>query len=161
MKKICSFLYRAAGYIAGVLLGIMMIVLVVQVFRRRVLGNSLTYAEELIRFLEIWLVFLGASLCVKDDTHPTVTIFFDHFPQKIRPAVKSLVYFLILAVGIVMMISGVLLCMKYYRQMTPTLRISYAYVYAAIPLSGLLIDIQVLGVFSEFLRRNKEGRTQG
>lgn len=157
MEKLCKILYKIAGYVAGILLSIMMLVLVVQVFRRRVLGSSLTFAEELIRFLEIWLVMLGASLCVVDDTHPTVTIFFQLFPEKVRKVVKYLVYILLMAVGVVIIVSGILLIMKNYRQTTPTLRISYAWVYVAIPVSGLLIDIQSLGILTKMLKNRKGG----
>ena len=51
MKKLCDVCYKIAGYIAGLLLACMMIILVIQVFRRRVLSSSLTFAEELIRFM--------------------------------------------------------------------------------------------------------------
>ena len=150
MKKLCDVCYKIAGYIAGLLLACMMIILVIQVFRRRVLSNSLTFAEELIRFMEIWLAFLGASLCVKDDTHPTVTIVFGLFPQTVQKYLKYIIYLLIVLVGAVMIASGVMLCIKNQAQLTPTLRISYAWVYAAIPVSGALIALQAVGQLWEY-----------
>ena len=152
MKKFCRFLYKAAGYIAGFLLACMMVILLVQVFRRRVLGNSLRWAEEAVRFMEIWLVSLGASLCVVDDSHPTVTVFFDLFPAPAKKIVKYIVYALVIFVGICIIRSGILLCMKTYLQRSPTMRISYAWVYAGIPFSGLLIVIQSLGILLKLFK---------
>lgn len=157
MNKFCKSLYRIIGYIAGFLLACMMVILLVQVFRRRVLGSSLRWAEECVRFMEIWLVSLGASLCVVDDTHPTVTIFFNLFPKKIQPIVKYIVYVLIIVVGGCMVVSGVLLCQKNYAQLSPTMRISYAYVYAAIPVSGGLIICQAVGIMVKMIKKRTEG----
>lgn len=161
MKKLCDICYKIAGYIAALLLACMMFILVIQVFRRRVLSNSLTFAEELIRFMEIWLAFLGASLCVKDDTHPTVTIIFGLFPKTVQKYLKYVIYLLIAVVGIIMLSSGIMLCIKNQAQLTPTLRISYAWVYAAIPVSGGLIVIQAIGQLWEYIKTvRKKGEVE-
>jgi TRAP-type C4-dicarboxylate transport system permease small subunit len=147
--------------VASVFLAIMMIVLSVQVFCRYVLNNAISFAEELIRYLEVWVVFLGASMCVKDDTHPTVTVFMDLFPKNVRDWVRIIVNIAVFAVGIVMIIVGYRFAARYVDQLTPTLRISIAFVYAAIPVSGFLICIQSANNFLEGLRRYGKTDTTG
>lgn len=155
IKRICSFSYHVAGIIAASFLAVMMIVLATQVFSRYVLNDSISFAEELIRFLEIWVVFLGASLCVKDDTHPTVTIFANLFPKKTQFFIRIFAHLAVFAVGVVMIVVGYQFAMKYINQLSPTMRISVAWVYAAIPVSGILIDIQSIGNFSNLLNSRK------
>lgn len=153
IKRTCHVLYMTAGSIAAIFLSIMMVVLAVQVFSRYVMNNALTWAEELIRYLEVWLVFLGASMCVKDDTHPTVTIFTNLFPKALRFPVKVFVNIAVGAVGVVMMVVGSQFAARYVGQLTPTMRISIAYVYAAIPVSGFLICAQTIGNFADLLHK--------
>lgn len=158
MKKFCKITYKIAAYIAAFLLACMMIILVIQVFRRRVLTNSFTWAEELIRFMEIWLVFLGASLCVRDDLHPTVTIFADLLPECVKKYLKIIVHICVMIVGVIMIASGIMLCKKNIAQLTPTLQISYAWVYAAIPTSGVLIVLQSVGLLIEHFKSKVLGK---
>jgi TRAP-type C4-dicarboxylate transport system permease small subunit len=99
-------------------------------------------------------------LCVKDDTHPTVTIFVELFPKSIRQWVRIIVNLAVFAVGVVMIIVGCRFAIRYVRQVTPTLRISIAFVYAAIPVSGILICLQSANNFIEGLC-NKSNKTEG
>ena len=156
MKKICRVAYFAAGYTASVFLAIMMIVLFIQVFSRYVLNSAYSFAEELIRYLEVWVVFLGASMCVKDDTHPAVTIFVEFFPKALRRRVGLFTNAAVFTVGTVMIIIGFMFAARYTGQLTPTLRISIAFVYAAIPVSGLLICLQSVNNFLEHLRKKPD-----
>jgi TRAP-type C4-dicarboxylate transport system permease small subunit len=137
-----------------------MIVLVIQVFSRYVLNSAYSFAEELIRYLEVWVVFLGASMCVKDDTHPAVTIFVEFFPEPVRRRVKFIVNIAVFTVGMVMIIIGYRFAIRYTGQLTPTLRMSISFVYAAIPVSGFLICLQSANNFLENLNKksnNAEG----
>ena len=52
-----------------VLLAAMSILIVVQVFFRYALNNSLSWTEELSRYMFIWLIYIGISYGVKMDKH--------------------------------------------------------------------------------------------
>src|SRR3990170_4887410 len=52
--------------ILAAILGVIVIVMFLQVFFRYALNNSLTWNEEITRFLFIWLVFLGTALNIRD-----------------------------------------------------------------------------------------------
>jgi TRAP-type transport system small permease protein len=53
-----------------------------QVFGRYVLGRSPAWAEELARYLMVWLTFLGAAAVLREGGHLTVTALFDALPDK-------------------------------------------------------------------------------
>jgi TRAP-type C4-dicarboxylate transport system permease small subunit len=90
-------------------------------------------------------------MCVKDDTHPTVTIFVELFPKPIRKIVRIAANVCVFIVGIVMIIVGYRFALRYVEQLTPTLRISIAFVYAAIHVSGFFICFQSANNFIEGL----------
>ena len=48
-----------------ILLLFMSVIMIIQVIARYVFGNSLTWSEELTRYLFIWSGFLSVSFCIK------------------------------------------------------------------------------------------------
>lgn len=61
-------LFLIDGVLAGIL-GVIVSIMVIQVFFRYILNNSLIWSEELVRFLFIWLTFLGAAINIRDKWH--------------------------------------------------------------------------------------------
>jgi TRAP-type C4-dicarboxylate transport system permease small subunit len=56
----------------------------VGVFFRYILGNALSWNEELARYLMIWMGFIAASLVLKDEMHIGMTLFRDTLPPILR-----------------------------------------------------------------------------
>ena len=57
-----------------------------QVFGRYVLGRSPAWAEELARYLMVWLTFLGAAAVLRSGSHLTVTALVDHLGPRGKSA---------------------------------------------------------------------------
>jgi TRAP-type C4-dicarboxylate transport system permease small subunit len=72
--------------ILAILLGTIVAVMFFQVFFRYILNNSLSWSEEVVRFLFIWLTFLGAALNIRDKWHISVDFFVNILPKKWREA---------------------------------------------------------------------------
>ena len=53
-------------------LALMSVIIVAQVFFRYVLKNSISWSEEIARYLFIWLIYIGISYGVKMDRHISV-----------------------------------------------------------------------------------------
>jgi len=56
--------YTLAGLFAATI-----VVVLLQVVSRYLLDNSLTWTEELSRYLFAWIIFLGAALGLRDQSH--------------------------------------------------------------------------------------------
>jgi len=56
----------------------------VGVFFRYILGNALSWNEELARYLMIWMGFIAASLVMRDEMHIGMTLFRDSLPPVLR-----------------------------------------------------------------------------
>lgn len=82
-----------------VLLAAMSILIVVQVFFRYALNNSLSWTEELSRYMFIWLIYIGISYGVKMDKHICVDAVYAIMPKKAQPiyALFGIIGFLIFA----------------------------------------------------------------
>ncbi len=65
-------------------LALMSAVIVAQVFCRYVLNSSLSWSEELARYLFIWMIYIGISYGVKLDKHICVDAVYTFAPKSIK-----------------------------------------------------------------------------
>ncbi|MCD4768954.1 MAG: TRAP transporter small permease [Bacteroidales bacterium] len=66
----------------AILFGVIVCVMFAQVVFRYIFNNSLSWSEELIRYLFVWLTFLGGALAINNKTHIAVEFFIELLPVK-------------------------------------------------------------------------------
>ena len=77
-----------------------------QVVCRFVLNSSLTWSEELCRYLFVEMVFLGAGVCVLEKKHASVDIIVNLLPAGARKYYQSVLDFLVVVTGTLIMYFG-------------------------------------------------------
>jgi C4-dicarboxylate transporter DctQ subunit len=77
MKKI-------ADNTLAILLGLIVAIMFAQVLFRYTFNNSLSWSEEIAKFIFIWITFLGAALCFRDRMHLGVDFLIEKIPGKYR-----------------------------------------------------------------------------
>ena len=87
LKKIDKNLER---WVMFVLLAGMTLVLGIQIFCRFVLNNSLTWSEELARFMFIWSTFLSIGFCLKEGISLKIDTLISLFPKKVQAVILLL-----------------------------------------------------------------------
>jgi TRAP-type C4-dicarboxylate transport system permease small subunit len=87
MKKIAKF-ESAIGNLMALFLALMGILVFSNVVLRYFFNSGLTWAEEMSRFLFVWVVFLGAIGALKDNNH----LGFSTLVQALPPVLKKLCY---------------------------------------------------------------------
>lgn len=97
--------------ICVVLMSIMTLVIFAQVVFRYALNNSLSWSEELARFIFIWLIYLGVSYGCKQMKHLKIDAALYLFPKKIRPIIMIIGDILFLVFAVYQCITGYKLMM--------------------------------------------------
>jgi len=113
-----------------------------QVFSRYILGTSFTWTEEFARFSLIWMTIVGAAYLNAKREHLSMDFLYQKFSASNKKIASILIEVLIfLFAAIVMVIGGFNLVYTtlHLEQLSGTLRIPLGYVYAILPISGLLI----------------------
>jgi TRAP-type C4-dicarboxylate transport system permease small subunit len=128
----------------------------VQVFNRYVLDYVLGWEEEISRYLMIWSSFLAASYALWQGEQLGMEFVVKLLPERGRRIVRILTNLLCIAFLAVIAYQGfVWLMPQQLDQVSPSLGITMAIPYAAIPVSAvMMIWVEVL-----FIRR--ELRDQG
>ncbi|GGF77146.1 TRAP transporter small permease [Wenyingzhuangia marina] len=133
---------KILGSILTVIMGLMVINVLWQVFSRFVIGSPSSFTDELSRYLMIWVGILGAAYVSGRNMHVAI----DVVPLKTGPATQKKLRVLVFALVILfafaaMVVGGSRLVYISFLlgQTSPALQIPLAFVYAVIPLSGILI----------------------
>ncbi len=128
--------------ICVICLGLMSAIIVLQVFFRYVLNNSLSWSEEIARYLFIWMIYIGISYGVKLDKHICVDAIYSMMPKKVqRPyAIVANILFLLFAVAIIYFGTIVVGMQISSGQLSPATGIPMQYIYAA-PVVGMVLTV--------------------
>lgn len=109
-----------------------------QVLFRFVFQYPAFWTTEVVSFSFIFVVFLGAALAVKKNTHITVDLV-ENLPISIQRVIFVIGQALILLFLVVLTYYGWQHSMKAMTQLTPALQIPKGYVYLVAPFSSILM----------------------
>lgn len=133
---------RILGTALVVLMAVMVLNVLWQVTSRYLVGRPSAFTDELARYLLIWVGLLGGAYATGQRLHLAI----DLVPRRAGPVGQHRLSLIINSVVIlfataVMVIGGTNLVYitLYLKQNSPALGVPLGYVYAALPLSGLLI----------------------
>ena len=118
----------------------MSIIIFIQVICRYVFQNSLTWSEELARYMFVWLVYFSVSFTARRQKHIRIDAAINLYPKKLRPYIEILSEIIVLAFSIFIAVTGVTVFHKiaWSGQMSPAMGIPMQFVYAA-PMIGLAL----------------------
>lgn len=143
----------------GVLLGIMFISALFTVFTRYFLGKSFAWSEELIRYLIIWVSFLGAAVAYKEQG----LVFFDMIVNAAKGKKRrNLLLFnntvMLIFMGFIFINSIQTIMMpSVAKQISIGLQISMVIPFLAIPLGVCLMIIFGISHYKVILDEYKRG----
>jgi TRAP-type C4-dicarboxylate transport system permease small subunit len=120
------------------------------VFYRYVLNEPIQWAEEIARYLLIWLSLVAASVAVKERKHINLTTVVRRLPQRISLMIEIVLYVIIVfLLTIVAKYSWLMVVTRSVRQFSPSIAISMLWVHSALPVGFCLIIFQSLFILLE------------
>lgn len=141
----CAILDRWTDAVCLAVLAAMTIITCFEVFVRYVLGQSLPWAEEVPKYLMIWLTFLGSSLATRRDMHVGFTGFVEWLPTRIRRWILLLGRLLVLLFLYYVVRWGFVLTFSMgFISVTAALQIPFFWIFLSCPLGGCLMMLQLL-----------------
>jgi C4-dicarboxylate transporter DctQ subunit len=125
---------------------VMVVLIFVQVISRYVFEASLSWSEELARYVHIWQIWIGASFAIRKREHIKVEAFkklFNETGQKVIELISIILWF---ALAVFLAIAGTDLVATIFSrgQNSPAMQMPMWMVYSAIPLGGLLMSIRLI-----------------
>jgi len=137
LNAICKF----AEVIAAVLLAIMCTLVFANVLTRYVFHYAIPWSEEMARFLEIWVCFLGAALLYKEDGHMGLDILVKVLPKQVARICQVVVDCLVLYIAWLIGFGGYQLTASNMAWKAPATGLSYAWKFGITVAAAALIMI--------------------
>ena len=129
---------------------------VLAVIGRYVFGRSLTWTEEVPRYLLIWISFLGAAACVARREHVGFDVLFNALSAQVRRWLGAAIGVLILGFGWIVFRYGIVFVKDFGPDMMETIPYTNYWYYIVLPISGaLLLLFSLKNIFDAFLGRHE------
>jgi len=139
---------KGINQVVHILLVLLMVVLVVTVFcqigSRFVLGQPLVWTEELSRYSMIWMTFLGAAYAISIRAHIGMELLVDRLQGVTKQVLIIIASIISLIFFVLMVTEGFSLSMRVMDQPSAVLQIPMGIVYSIIPISGVILVINLI-----------------
>jgi len=155
MKNLERLFLSANHWALIVLLATMAVIIFTNVCLRYLTSESIEWAEEVARHLMIWLTFLGVGPVLRYGGHIAVDNLQDAMPTRLAMALRAAIAALLLAFFVFFLWYGVDYLERTQYQTTPSTQISFAWVYAALPVGAALTIVHWLLILRSYTVRRE------
>lgn len=155
MAKVEKLFVAANRWALILILAAMSVIVFANVVLRYLTNFSLVWAEEVARYLMIWMTFLGAGLVLRFGGHVAVDNLHHFLGLRAARVLRAMLAVLLIAFFAAMAWEGIRYMNAARFQTTPATGISYAYVYAVFPIGFGLLIVHALLVLKPYVRDNR------
>ena len=117
-----------------------------QVICRYVLNSSLTWSDQACRYLFCITTFMGAAVCVREESHITIDILAEILPRRFLKYQGLIVTLCMLGLSLLLIVTGWQLAIRNMGQDTTTLPIRMGVIYLMIPVSSAIMAVNAIRV---------------
>lgn len=139
MEKIDHVLHRSLLWAIGVLMFAMVSLTFSQVVARYLAHHSLSWSEEVGRYIFVWISFLGLAAAFQSGAHVALNLLSEllsPLPRRVLAAINAL---FIVGLAVALFVGGIKLMQFGLNQRSPALDTPMYLVYAVIPVSGVAL----------------------
>ena len=134
------------------ILAVLVAVVLGNVIGRYVFSFALTWADEMARFLFVWLTFLGATVGLARGAHIGMDILVQALPPRWAQALQALALVLMMVFLAVWGWHSIELVQRSMTFRTPAMGLPRGYIYLIAPFSAALMLLVCLQMFTRVLR---------
>ncbi|WP_048645058.1 TRAP transporter small permease [Nitratireductor soli] len=155
MNRFERYFLTANKWALVLLLSAMAVIVFANVSLRYLTNFSITWAEEVARYLMVWMTFIGAGMALRTGGHVAIGNFQEMLGANAQRALRILILCLLLAFFAIMIWMGKDYMDRMRFQVTPATRVSFSYIYAAMPIGFGLLIVHLLLIARNFVLENR------
>ncbi|MDO5409182.1 MAG: TRAP transporter small permease [Lachnospiraceae bacterium] len=153
--KLRKILNQIAEKMSIVILAVMVILVVWQVGARYIMKAPIPWSEQLSKYLFIWLVLINSTYMFGKKEHMSIGYFKEKLPQTAQIVINYLIEVVTFVFAGFILILGGYMAMKIgIPQKDAAIGISMGFVYAALPISGLMTALYGVCNFIDLVKKN-------
>lgn len=141
MNKFMDKLFKGIDYFTGILTGLMVLFVFLNVVLRTFFNSGLTWSEELARYLFVYVTYIGAISAMRANGHLGV----DTLISRVKPKIQMAMYLIsqtMIAILMCILVQGAYkMVIQNTQSRTAALLIPYSVLYFAGIITGISIAI--------------------
>ena len=142
-------LNRIVIWAVVLMLSVMCVTVFMQVIFRYVLHASLSWSEELARYLMVWLTFLGAALGVRYKSLIGMEVLVKALPKLMKRGVLEVVTLFQLVFLAVVLVYSIKMTMIAHAQVSAAMLIPMSWAYVGLPVGLSMMILNTIAVAFE------------
>lgn len=156
MQKFMDKLFKGIDYFTGILTGLMVVFVFLNVVLRTFFNSGLTWSEELSRYLFVFVTYIGAISAMRVNGHLGV----DTLISRMRPSIQLLMY--TVSQAIIACLMGILVAgthkmvLQNLESRTAALGISYSLLYGIGYITGAAILLMAISNIIHAIKHKDE-----
>jgi len=139
LAKINETLCVMARNLAGLFLVAMIVIVIMQIFFRYVLNDSLIWTEELAKTLMVWTAFLVAPWAYRVGANVRIGFLIDEFPKKFQEMMRLMLNLLIIWIVVIFFYESFGFWQRGLTVRADSLPIQVAWFYSIVPVAFMLL----------------------
>lgn len=155
-ENISKQLDKVVKYVVFLLITGMIFSITAQIIFR-VFFDSLTWTEEISRYLLVWSTFLGATMAYYRGMHINVTFVVDALSPKLKKVIQVLAILLTAGFFSVAIFYGIQYMSLQIYQVSAALRLPMKWVYIVMPVSFAIMTVHAVTAILEVIYKGKAG----
>ena len=138
--KINDFLMKACGLLVMIMVPVMTIDIFVQVVMRYVFSSPFMWAEEVARYLLVWISCLGSAYAVRKGMHISIAFVKEMFPGYVRVLMTLSSHVIVMVFFFLCIYHGWIDSIEEWTQRSAAMQIPMTFPKMAIPVGfGLMV----------------------
>lgn len=147
------WIFKVLEVMLALLLAVMVVLVFGNVIGRYFLSRAITWADEMARYMFIWLTFIGAAAGVHRGAHIGLDLLVTHVSERKQEILK-----IIGTIGVIVFLAvwarwGFRLVWLNRRYISPGVGVSMAYVYGVAPVMAVVMALEQLVSLAESVRK--------
>ena len=155
MKTFERYFVATNRWMLILMLAVMSVIIFANVVLRYTTNVSIEWAEEVARHLMIWLTFIGCGPVLRYGGHIAVENLQDSVPRPLAIAIRAFIAVLLAGLFVFLTWFGIEYMDRTQYQQTPATQISFAYIYAALPIGATMTLIHWLLIVRDYVLDRK------
>ena len=151
MKRLEQAFHAVNRWMLIGMLTVMSVIIFCNVVLRYSTNESIEWAEEVARHLMIWVTFIGAGPVLRYGGHIAVDNLQDALPKSVARVLRVLIAILIGGMLVFLFWFGLEYMDRTQYQLTPSTQISFAYIYAGLPVGAAMALVHWLLIVRDYV----------
>jgi TRAP-type C4-dicarboxylate transport system permease small subunit len=158
LRKLNYRLYKFQQFFVVVLFMLLLIIAFFQVILRLFFRSGIESADSIIRYLVLWVGFLGASLATYKNRHINIDVASQFFKKLNKRLVSLIVYFISLSMSFLFLAASIIFIINEFNSLSKIIFIPVWVFELVLPFSFLFIMLSFLQKFVESVINFRKGK---